>query len=302
MDMNKVHYGDCMELAKKVPDESVDLIVTSPPYAKMVSYGENVKTFEPEMYGDWFLPLVKEAARFLKETGSFIMNINDQIMNGERSIYVYDLICRIARETDLKFFDRYIWTKKSGLPSGGKRRLDDKLEYIFHFVRDPKKYKCYTDRVRVPYKYVSLKRMEKEVGIHDSVDSKGKTSTNLKKINANPLGKVPTTRFEFNTAGVLKGGAAGKHPAPFHPDMPAWFIKWLTDEGDVVLDPFMGGGTTAGVCKRMNRNWIGFELNIEYKELIDWTLENCYNINCTYIDEEDEQTEEDNDQLSELFD
>ena len=69
MDLNKVYYGDCMKLAEEVPDDFVDLIVTSPPYAKMVSYGKNVKTFEPEMYGDWFLPLAHQAARFLKESG-----------------------------------------------------------------------------------------------------------------------------------------------------------------------------------------------------------------------------------------
>lgn len=298
MDLNKIYYGDCAKLSKEVPDGFVDLVVTSPPYAKMVSYGAGVKTFEPEMYGDWFLPLAVEISRFLKDTGSFIMNINDQIIGGERSIYVMELVCRIVRETDLKLFDRYIWTKKSGLPSGGTRRLDDKLEYIFHFVKDPKKYKCYTDRVRIPYQEVSVKRMQKPVGVHDSVNDSGLTTTNLKKIEVNPLGKIPTTRFEFNTAGVLKGGSAGKHPAPFHPDMPAWFIKWLTDKGDVVLDPFMGGGTTAGVCKRMGRSWIGFEINEEYKKLIDWTLENCYNVKCNIIDEKDEEKEED---LEDLF-
>jgi DNA modification methylase len=75
--------------------------------------------------------------------------------------------------------------------------------------------------------------------------------------------------MRFNNAGVLKGGTAGKHPAPFHPDLPEFFIKWLTDENDIVLDPFMGSGTTAEVCKKLNRKYIGFELNESYKDLIN---------------------------------
>ena len=74
MELNKTHIGDCMELSKQVPDDYVDLIVTSPPYADTVSYGDEVNVFSPENYPDWILPLFKEANRFLKPTGSFILN------------------------------------------------------------------------------------------------------------------------------------------------------------------------------------------------------------------------------------
>ena len=133
LEINKTHLGDCMELAKKLPENSVDLIVTSPPYADTVSYGHKVEVFNPEEYVNWFLELFKEAQRFLKPTGSFILNINDRATNGERSTYVFELVYRIVKETGLKLFDRYIWFKKSALPMTGGKRLNDRIKYIFHF-------------------------------------------------------------------------------------------------------------------------------------------------------------------------
>src|SRR3989338_8909912 len=86
-ELNKTHLGDTMKLAKELPDNSVDLVVTSPPYADTVTYGEGVKIMNPEEYVEWFLPLFHEAKRFLKDTGSFVLNINDRATNGEQIFY-----------------------------------------------------------------------------------------------------------------------------------------------------------------------------------------------------------------------
>ncbi|MCK4647433.1 site-specific DNA-methyltransferase [Candidatus Pacearchaeota archaeon] len=272
LDLNKTHLGDCMKLAKELPDDSVDLVVTSPPYADTVSYGEDIKTgvetFNSENYVDWFLQLFYETQRFLKPTGSFILNINDRATNGERNIYVFELVTRIVKETGLKLFDRYIWFKKSALPMPGEKRLNDRIEYIFHFVKDTKKFKTNTDRVREPYAEVSLKRFKNKVHGNDIINSDGTTELSQRgSSKPHPLGKKPITVFRFDTGSALRGL---KHPAPFHPQLPEFFIKWLTDEEDIVLDPFMGGGTVALVCKRMNRYHIGFEINQAY---IDMTKE-----------------------------
>jgi len=266
LELNKTHLGDCMELAKNLPDNSVDLVVTSPPYANTVSYGEatksGVETFNPEHYVDWFLELFHEASRFLKDTGSFILNINDRSTNGERSTYVFELIHRIVKETGLKLFDRYIWFKKSALPMPGDKRLNDRIEYIFHFVRDGKKFKTFTDRVREPYKEISLKRFKSKVHGNDIVLPDGTTELSQRgSSKPHPLGRKPITVFRFDTGSALRGL---KHPAPFHPQLPEWFINWLTAEGDVVLDPFMGGGTTAVSALKLNRKYIGFEISPEY--------------------------------------
>ena len=276
MKINYVNAGDCLESAKELPNNSIDLIVTSPPYANTLSYGKRIPCFKPENYVDWFMPLAKEAGRFLKDSGSFILNINDRVVNKKRSLYVFELVCRIAKETDLDLHDRYIWHKPSGLPTSGTGRLDDKMEYFFHFVKSDKakedksvRMKNNMDEIRVPYADITLLRLKTAVGTNDAVDENGIVREQYKKVDPNPKGKIPTTVFRFNTCGVLRNKASKKHPAAFHPDIPSWFIRWLTNEGDVVLDPFMGSGTTAYAATKLKRNWIGFEMNQSYLQLID---------------------------------
>ncbi len=270
LELNKTYLGDCIELAKKLPKDSIDLIVTSPPYADTVSYGNGVKILTPEEYIVWFLPIFHEAKRFLKETGSFILNINDRATNGERSIYVFELVTRIVKEAGLKLFDRYIWFKKSALPMTGDKRLNDRIEYIFHFVKDSKKFKTYTDRIREPYEEISLRRFKSKVHGNDLVNPDGTTELSQRgSSKPHPLGKKPITVFRFDTGSALRGL---QHPAPFHPQLPEFFIKWLTDEGDIVLDPFMGGGTVAEVCLKMKRNYLGFEVSKTYIDMIEERL------------------------------
>jgi len=267
MENNKIHFGSCFDLIKKLESNTIDLIVTSPPYANATTYGKNIDCFDTEHYCDWFLPLAKEIARVMSDTGSFILNINDKIDNGFRSTYVYELIHRINKETDMKLYERYIWYKKSGLPTGGDKRLNDKIEYLFHFTKT-KKHKAYVDRIRIPYTESSINRFKSPVLGNDSIDENGLTTNSKKKmVDPNPLGKKPDGVMRFNSASALKGDTAGVHPAAYHPDLPYFFINWLTDENDLVLDPFMGTGTTAQVCKKMNRNFIGFELNESYREV-----------------------------------
>lgn len=269
--MNKIIFEDCLTGLKGLESNSVNLCVTSPPYADATEYGKKIECFKTENYSDWFLPIVKEIGRVLTEDGSFILNINDKIDNGFRSIYVFDLVCRISKETNLKLYERYFWYKKSGLPTGGEKRLNDKVEYIFHFTKS-KKHKAYTDRIRIPYSEVTLNRMKTPIGVNDKINEDGTTETNLKVVKPNDLGKKPDGVMRFNTAGVLKGKTAGLHPAAFHPDLPHFFIEWLTDEGDLVLDPFMGTATTAQVAKKKGRQYVGFELNPSYKEIQDLKL------------------------------
>ncbi|MBN2127626.1 MAG: site-specific DNA-methyltransferase [Candidatus Diapherotrites archaeon] len=273
-ELNKAYSGDCIELTKKLPSDSIDLIVTSPPYADTVSYGNKVKVFNPDDYVDWFLDLSKQTHRVLKPSGSFILNINDKAKNGERSTYVFELVYKIAKETGLKLFDRYIWYKKSALPMTGEKRLNDRVEYIFHFVKDSKKFKTYTDRIREPYKEISLKRFKNKVHGNDIVLPDGTTKLSQRgSSKPHPLGTKPTTVFRFDTCSALRGL---EHPAPFHPQLPAFFVNWLTDEKDVVLDPFIGGGTVAEVCMKMNRNFIGFDINKKYVEITEKRLKKTF--------------------------
>ena len=264
--INHCYYGDAALLSKNVPNNFVDLVVTSPPYADTVSYGDKVSVYDGGHYIDWFIPIVLEIERYLKPTGSFILNINDKISNRNRDSYVLDLVNRIVKETNLQLYDRYVWYKKTALPTGGEKRLNDRIEYIFHFIKDSDQFLTYTDAVRIPYKEDTLRRYQSPVQSNSIVDESGITSTTNKMRTVNPFGSKPTGVFRFDTRSAIKGG---KHPAPFHPQLPEWFIRWLTKPEDIVLDPFMGCGTTAHASMVMDRNWIGFEINETYKPMIN---------------------------------
>jgi site-specific DNA-methyltransferase (adenine-specific) len=285
--------GDCFELIKQQPDNSVDLVITSPPYSDIINYGKEVSTKTPDDYVDWILPLFKEIWRVLKPSGSFILNINDKTERGLRSTYIYDLISRNNKETNLKLYDTYIWYKKNGIPNGSNKRFRNLTEFIFHFVKDNKQMKFYMDRVLEEPKETTNKRYN-----YDMFDGQGKVVdgvTKNKKVKIRKTNKQtnseglsndefvyrevpelvrPDNVFRFPTASASRDNLI-KHPAPFHKDLPLYYIKLLTDKNDVVLDPFSGIGTTGIACKELDRDYIGYELNQTY---CDYSIKRINNI------------------------
>ena len=276
-------HGDCFELIKEQPDNSVDLVITSPPYADIINYGKNISIKKPQEYCDWLLPLFNDIQRVLKPSGSFILNINDNCKNGLRNPFIYELIYRSQKETKLKFYDTYIWHKRNGIPNGGKKRFRNTTEFIFHFVKNQKELKFYMDRVLEDTNIETKKRFERN-GLYkpqgDVIDGKRikKKSINYLTGNTNKTKEgyvLPKTKrtlpdrvrpdnvFRFSTAGAARDNHI-KHPAPYHRQLPEYFINLLTDIGDVVLDPFAGIGTTGLPCKDMERKFRGYELNKKY--------------------------------------
>jgi site-specific DNA-methyltransferase (adenine-specific)/site-specific DNA-methyltransferase (cytosine-N4-specific) len=280
----RILQGDCFELIKDLPDNSVDLVITSPPYADIVNYGKNISIQKPKDYCDWILPLFNEIYRVLKPSGSFILNINDNCSNGLRNPFIYELIYRSQKETNLKFYDTYIWHKMNGIPNGSKKRFRNNTEFIFHFVKNQKELKFYMDRVlREPAdSYKERQKYPWSVSVHGNTD--GGIRDNKKRVLIRKTNKQvdstgsscdeiverlvpelvrPDNVFRFPTAGKERDNTI-RHPAPFNKQLPTYFINLLTDEGDVVLDVFSGIGTTGLGCN--NREYIGFELNEKYAE------------------------------------
>lgn len=278
--------GDCFELIKQQPDNSVDLVITSPPYSDIVNYGKNVSIKKPDDYVDWILPLFKEINRVLKPSGSFILNINDKCDGGYRNTYIYDLISRNNKETELKLYDSYIWHKKAGIPNGGLKRFRNTTEFIFHFCKDAKQMKFYMDRVLVEpkastadrYKYDNI---EVHGTIKDGVRKKQKMRYSKRitdgiqdheyKVREIPDKVRPDNVVRFSTAGGSRDNTI-KHPAPYHKDLPLYYINLLTDINDIVLDPFSGIGTTGLACNEMYREYIGYELNKTYADFSEKRL------------------------------
>lgn len=282
--MIDIRLGDCFELIKDLPDNSVDLVITSPPYADIVNYGKNISIKKPNEYCDWLLPIFNEIHRVLKPSGSFILNINDNCSNGLRNPFIYELIYRSQKETNLKFYDTYIWHKKNGIPNGSTKRFRNNTEFIFHFVKNQKELKFYMDRVlKEPAdSYKERQKYPWSVSVHGNTN--GGVRDNKKRVLIRKTNKQvdstgsscdeiverlvpekvrPDNVFRFPTAGKERDNTI-RHPAPYHKELPTYFINLLTDEGDTILDIFSGIGTTGLGCN--NRNYIGFELNEKYAE------------------------------------
>ena len=273
--MNKIDLisGDCFELIKNQPDNSIDLVITSPPYSDIVNYGKQISTKKPDDYVDWFIPLIKEIYRVLKPSGSFILNINDKVDNGYRSTYIYDLISRNNKETKLKLYDTYIWHKKSGIPNGGSKRFRNTTEYIFHFCKDVKQMKFYMDRVMIEPSEASKMRFKYNMTNGQGIVIDGKRIKKKVMVELPSLIR-PENVFRFSTASAARDNLI-KHPAPYHKELPLYYINLLTDENDVVLDPFSGIATTGIACQELNRDYIGYELNDDYNEFAKKRLLIC---------------------------
>ena len=257
--------GDCFELIKEQPDNSVDLVITSPPYADIVNYGKNISIKKPNEYCDWLLPLFNEIQRVLKPSGSFILNINDNCSNGLRNPFIYELIYRSQKETKLKFYDTYIWHKMNGIPNGSNKRFRNTTEFIFHFVKNQKEMKFYMDRVLQEPAQATSNRRKYPWRIKDHGKIIDGERGDKREYNAERLPELvrPDNVFRFPTAGLARDNHI-KHPAPYHRQLPEYFINLLTDEGDTILDVFAGIGTTGLACN--NRTFIGYELNEKYCE------------------------------------
>lgn len=297
-----IRLGDSFELIKNLPDNSVDLVVTSPPYADIINYGKNISIKKPNEYVDWILPLFNEIQRVLTPSGSFILNINDNCSNGLRNPFIYEMIYRSQKETKLKFYDTYIWHKMNGIPNGSKKRFRNTTEFIFHFVKDQKQLKFYMDRVleepaesnkeRMKYPWTisvqgdindGIRKNKKRVLVRKTAMKVDETGSKIPDLVERfvPTMVRPDNVFRFPTASTERDNTI-RHPAPFNRKLPEYFINLLTDEGDTVLDVFSGIGTTGLPCKELNRNYIGFELNPKYvdfskkrlsgDELEDWLV------------------------------
>ena len=249
--------GDCLEKLKEFPNSSVDLIITSPPYAdqRKNTYGG----IKPEKYVSWFLPITAELFRVLKNDGTFILNIKEKVQNGERSTYVLELILEMKRQGWL-WTEEFIWHKKNCYPGKWPNRFRDAWERLLQFNK-AKKFNMYQEAVMVPMGDWAKNRL-KNLSEVDRIRDNSKVGSGFGKNISNWLERdmaYPTNVLHLATECGNKN-----HSAAFPESLPEWFIKLFTQEYDTVLDPFMGSGTTVFVANRMNRHAIGIDIVDEY--------------------------------------
>jgi len=257
----KIILGDCYEKLKEIEENSIDLIITSPPYAdqRKNTYGG----IHPNRYVEWFLPISKELLRVLKPTGTFILNIKERVVNGERHPYVLELIVEMRKQGWI-WTEEFIWHKKNCYPGKWPNRFRDAWERLLQFKKK-KKFKMFQDAVMVPVGDWAKTRLS-NLSETDKIRDESKVGSGFGKNISNWLGRdkaYPTNVLHMSTECNNKN-----HSAVFPESLPEWFIKLFTEDKDWVLDPFMGSGSTIKAAQKLRRHSIGIEIQPQYYNMV----------------------------------
>lgn len=253
--------GDCKDVLKQQPSDSVDLIFTSPPYAdqRKGTYGG----IHPDQYVEWFLPITEQLLRVLKPTGTFVLNIKEKVVEGERSTYVMELILAMRKQGWL-WTEEFIWHKKNSYPGKWPNRFRDSWERLLQFNKQ-KHFHMYQDEVMVPMGDWAKSRL-KNLSETDKTRDNSKVGSGFGKKISNWIDREKA--YPTNVLHLATECSNKNHSAAFPQELPEWFIKLFTQERDTVLDPFMGSGTTNQVAQRLRRNSIGIDIVPEYYEMV----------------------------------
>jgi len=262
----EIKQGDCLNVLSDYADNTFDLIVTSPPYAdkRKNTYGG----IAPEKYVEWFLPRSEQSLRVLKPTGTFILNIKEKAENGERHTFVLELILALRKQGWL-WTEEFIWQKKNCYPGKWPNRFRDAWERCLQFNKT-RHFKMNQDAVMVPMGDWADTRL-KSLGKNDVVRFDSQVGSGFGKNITNWIGRDKA--YPSNVLHLATECGNKSHSAAFPEALPEWFVKLFTDEGDSVLDPFVGSGTTCIVAQKMRRNSVGIEILAEYCGLAEAEIE-----------------------------
>lgn len=280
---NKFIVGDCEAVMKTMPESSIDLVLTSPPYADQRDYGNTNSSILPDEYVDWFLPKAIQIHKLLKEDGSFVLNINDKVVDGFQHLYVFELVVALCKQVGFHLVRDYIWHNPATPPNvysrGGYGRTKKSHEYCFWFSKS-ENWMFDLDPIRKPYSKDMQKYLDgKGKGDRNQNIRPSTHNFNCEKVWTNNGGSDPGSVIEIaNTSSndmfiklCREKGIA--HPARFPEKLAEFFILSGSEENDVILDPFSGSGTTAAVAIKNNRRWIGIDANADYCELASARIE-----------------------------
>jgi len=264
-----------MVLLKEVPDGSVDLVMTSPPFAlrRQKTYG-NVEETE---YVEWIVPFCREVFRTLRDTGSFVLDLGGAYRAGvpSRSLYNFRVLLALCDDVGFHLAEDFYWFNPARLPSPiewvnkRKIRAKDSVNTVWWFGKTEYP-KADVRRVLAPYSDRMKKLIQdpdsfytpkKRPSGHDISASFGKDNGGAVPSN---LLTIPNTDSNSGYLWLCKEFGLQRHPARFPEELPAFFIKMLTDEDDLVLDIFGGSNTTGFAAEALGRRWMAFEQEREY--------------------------------------
>ncbi len=271
-DLGKAYCADSLELLQKLPETSVDLVITSPPYA--LHFKKEYGNASQEEYVGWFLPFAQQIKRILKPEGSFVLNLGGAWQPGSptRSLYHFRLLLALCDECEFNLCQEFFWYNPAKMPAPAewvnvrRMRVKDSVEYIFWL--SPSKFpRANNSKVLQPYSK-DMQRLIKR-GIKDT---KRPSGHNIKgTFAADKGGSIPPNLIECgnnesNSRYIKESKAQGRkvHPARFPAELPRFFMEFLTEPGDLVLDPFAGSNTTGAVAEQLGRRWITIEKDAGY--------------------------------------
>lgn len=269
-----MYSGNSLDLCKQMPPESLDLIVTSPPFGlvREKEYG-NVPADE---YVEWFMPFATEFYRLLKDTGSLVIDIGGAWNKGlpTRNLYQVELLLMLCKDFGFHLAQEFYWWNPAKLPTPAewvtirRIRVKDSINQVWWLSKTPWP-KASNRRVLQPYSASMMNLLENgyKPGLRPSGHDISATFGNNNGA-AIPPNLIAIANTESQSEYVEYCNAQGMklHPARFPEDLPGFFIKMLTDEGDTVFDPFAGSCVTGAVSESMRRNWICSELRHDYLE------------------------------------
>lgn len=270
--MGASYLGDSLTLMRQIPDSSVNLVMTSPPFAlkRKKEYG-NVHAGE---YVDWFLPFAEQMKRIIREDGSIVIDVGGTWTQGQptRSLYHFKLVIEMVEALDLYLAQEFYWYNPAKLPSPAewvtvrRMRVKDAVNTVWWLSKTPfpkannrKVLRAYSDSM------MSLLqngyRAKKRPSGHDispkfSQDNGGAIPPNLIEL--------ANTDSNSNYLQACRNAGIKPHPARFPHGLPEFFIKFLTEPDDLVVDPFAGSVVTGDVCESLARRWIALEIQEEY--------------------------------------
>lgn len=271
--LGECYVADALPLVRALPDESVNLILTSPPYA--LHFKKEYGNASQDRYIAWFRPFAEEFRRILKADGSFVLNVGGSWQPGRptRSLYHFELLIMLCKEVGFYLAQEFYWYNPAKLPAPAewvtvrKIRVKDSVECIWWLSKEPFP-KANNQSVLTEYS-PDMRRLLTR-GYKAKRRPSGHVITN--KFRERP-GAIPPNILIFgnndsnsNYLQACKQAGLKPHPARFPWQLPLFFVKFLTEAGDVVLDPFAGSNTTGEVCESEGRRWIAVDSNRQYVE------------------------------------
>lgn len=284
-DLGAAYLADSRDVLRRLPDSSVNLAFTSPPYA--LHFKKEYGNVDKRDYVEWFLEFATQIKRILTDDGSFVLNIggsyNPRVPT--RSVYHFKLLVALVEDLGFHLAQECFWYNPAKMPMPAewvtvrRIRVKDSVEYVWWLSKTPWP-KANNRRVLRPYSADMLRLSRR--GIRETVRPSGHNITaEFNKLD--PGGSIPANliepddsaddllRFGNNAANdqyakLCKERGIKMHPARFPAALPEFFLKLLTDEQDVVLDPFAGSNTLGAVAERMARRWIAIDEVREYLE------------------------------------